>query len=372
MAVPRVFLSSTCYDLGAIRDSLRSFIESVGFDPCLSDRGDVFYHPDLHTHDSCLSEIGNCHLFVLIIGGRFGGSYVADLSKSIVNAEFSAARELNVPVFTFVKRDVLEDHRLYQRNKASKILDQIEFPSLEKQDLAKRIFQFIDDVRLSRTNNGFFPFEYSRDIETLLKKQWAGMMFDFLQRRQLAEQYEGQNKLLSSLTATTGQLEDLVKRLYRRADGAQAEAVIENVELKSKAEQFFRDLFRYFGLPGFSRTPLDVLAALPPKDTWYEWLASTSDFKIVRDVKEKGTGRRQDILGHDATNTCFYVRGVDLNPSERKKIADFEELFSAFVRLDQSQKREVLAPYVIAEVGTGGDSTPNKRMQPTRGARPAG
>jgi hypothetical protein len=74
MAVPRVFISSTCYDLDAIRDSLRSFIESVGFDPCLSDRGDVFYHPDLHTHDSCINEIGNCHLFVLLIGGRFGGT----------------------------------------------------------------------------------------------------------------------------------------------------------------------------------------------------------------------------------------------------------------------------------------------------------
>ena len=74
----------------------------------------MFYHPDLHTHDSCINEIGNCHLFVLLIGGRFGGTYVTDPAKSIVNAEFTAARERNVPVFTFVRRDVLDDHRLYQ------------------------------------------------------------------------------------------------------------------------------------------------------------------------------------------------------------------------------------------------------------------
>jgi hypothetical protein len=49
MAIPRVFLSSTCYDLATVRDSLGNFIESIGFEPCLSDRGDVFYHPDLHT-----------------------------------------------------------------------------------------------------------------------------------------------------------------------------------------------------------------------------------------------------------------------------------------------------------------------------------
>lgn len=83
MAAPRVFLSSTCYDMAEVRDSLKSFIESYGFEPCLSDYGDVFYHPDLHTHESCINEISNCQLLILLIGGRFGGSYVADTSKSI-------------------------------------------------------------------------------------------------------------------------------------------------------------------------------------------------------------------------------------------------------------------------------------------------
>lgn len=73
MANPRVFVSSTCYDLGEVRDSLYSFIKSYNFDPVLSERGDVFYHPELHTHDSCIKEIENCQIFVLIIGGRFGG-----------------------------------------------------------------------------------------------------------------------------------------------------------------------------------------------------------------------------------------------------------------------------------------------------------
>ena len=54
----------------------------------LHDRGDVFYHPDIHTHDSCLNEIGN-QLFILIIGGRFGGKYVADPDKSIVKADLA-------------------------------------------------------------------------------------------------------------------------------------------------------------------------------------------------------------------------------------------------------------------------------------------
>ena len=88
MATPKVFVSSTCFDLGEIREQLARFINSYGFDPILSDHGDVFYKPDCHTHDSCIHEVSNCQLFILIIGGRFGGEYVYDNSKSITNAAY--------------------------------------------------------------------------------------------------------------------------------------------------------------------------------------------------------------------------------------------------------------------------------------------
>ena len=100
MAIPRVFISSTCYDLSEVRDTLVTFIQSFGFEDTLSERGDVFYHPDLHTDKACMREISNCHLLILIIGGRFGGTYITDTSKSIVNAEYEAARQLKIPVFT--------------------------------------------------------------------------------------------------------------------------------------------------------------------------------------------------------------------------------------------------------------------------------
>ncbi len=92
MARPRVFVSSTCFDLYEVRDSLKAFIQSYGFEPILSERGDVYYNPDLHTHDSCLIEVLNCQLFILIIGGRFGGESKIDPEKSIVNMEFDTAK----------------------------------------------------------------------------------------------------------------------------------------------------------------------------------------------------------------------------------------------------------------------------------------
>ena len=43
MAVPRVFISSTCYDLQEIRFQLRRFIQDIGYEPVMSEFGDIFY-----------------------------------------------------------------------------------------------------------------------------------------------------------------------------------------------------------------------------------------------------------------------------------------------------------------------------------------
>ena len=45
MAIPRVFISSTCYDLKYIRENLRFFIKTIGYDPILSEEGGIFYDP---------------------------------------------------------------------------------------------------------------------------------------------------------------------------------------------------------------------------------------------------------------------------------------------------------------------------------------
>jgi Domain of unknown function (DUF4062) len=196
MAEPRVFISSTCYDLSEVRDHLDSFIVAYGFAPCLSDKGDVFYHPHLHTHESCIKEVGNCQILILVIGGRFGGKYVYDPEHSVVNAEYDAAVKSGLPVFAFIKDDVLADHRLYTQNKEKiDAFKGIVFPSIDKQEYALRIFRFIDEVRFASINNGYFGFRFARDIEEILRKQWAGLFFESLTQRKEA------NKVKDSLQA---------------------------------------------------------------------------------------------------------------------------------------------------------------------------
>ena len=161
MAKLRVFVSSTCYDLDILRSELRPFIAGMGYEPVMSDYADVLYDPRAHTHDSCLKEVPSCDMVVLIIGSRFGGQAVptafanidfAALDKlstkssvleakeklSITQLEVLKAVEQSIPVYAFVDEKVLHDHHVYERNKDKKeIIEQIEFPSIQKKDTAR-------------------------------------------------------------------------------------------------------------------------------------------------------------------------------------------------------------------------------------------
>ncbi|MFA0708939.1 DUF4062 domain-containing protein [Vibrio sp. 10N.222.48.A3] len=106
MAIPKVFVSSTCYDLQEERAQLERFITNYGFHPILSEYSGVYYDVDAHTHESCVNEVAHCDMFVLIISGRYGGKFKNGNGESITQAEYNKARELGLPIFTFVKADV--------------------------------------------------------------------------------------------------------------------------------------------------------------------------------------------------------------------------------------------------------------------------
>lgn len=181
MATPRVFVSSTCYDLKYIRENLKYFVRNLGYEPVLSEDGNVFFDPAQHTHDSCLTEVPNCQIFVLIIGGRFGGQFNGR-QTSITNEEYREAVRRKIPIFALVEQGVYSDHLVYVKNKGNKSIDasKLIYPSIEKN--ATNIFDFIDEVRLQVSNNALVPFRNFSDIESYLRQQWAGMMFSFLLR----------------------------------------------------------------------------------------------------------------------------------------------------------------------------------------------
>lgn len=180
MAMPRVFVSSTCYDLKYIRENLKYFIRRLGYEPVLSEEGSVFFDPTLHTQDACLAEVPNCQMFVLIIGGRHGSSFKS-AGHSITNAEYKKATELRIPVFALVEQAVHNDSFVYAQNKDNKGIDasRIRYPSVD----SIQIFNFIDEVKTQAVNNAIVPFRDFSDIESYLLQQWAAMMSAFLNRQ---------------------------------------------------------------------------------------------------------------------------------------------------------------------------------------------
>ena len=165
MASLKVFVSSTCYDLGVIRSNLRNFISGLGYTPIMSDYSDVLYDPRHHTHSNCIQEVNNCDILILIIGKRFGGTAIPkaldqisietvkslstrneifkeNAKLSITQLEVIKAIELGIPIFTFVDSRVYSDHLVYESNKD--IHSTIKFPSIEKEGTALYIFEFIN------------------------------------------------------------------------------------------------------------------------------------------------------------------------------------------------------------------------------------
>ena len=63
MAIPRIFISATCYDLQEIRFQLRRFIQEVGCDPVMSEFGDIFYDLNAFRSEEHTSELQS-HSFI--------------------------------------------------------------------------------------------------------------------------------------------------------------------------------------------------------------------------------------------------------------------------------------------------------------------
>lgn len=257
MPSPKVFVSSTCYDLGMAREQLRSFLLRLGYDPILSEYSDVLYDPRTHTHTSCIQEVPNADMVVVLIGSRFGGRIVPEALSSVdleslVNASFDVtvlsdpeklsitqlevlkAIDASVPVFAFVDEKVMHDHFVYQKNK--ELVDKIKFPSIDKPESARYIFEFINFLHHRSKGNSVIAFGKIEDIETHLKKQW-GALFQKL----LKEQREQSNEVRKIFTISE-QIEDLKTALISTIGNAQSREVARGVIKYRRLSDFLSGL----------------------------------------------------------------------------------------------------------------------------------
>ena len=101
MSKTRIFVSSTCYDLSAVREDLRAHLVALGHEPLLSEYPSFPIDPDDTTVGNCKRNVQqNTDILLLIVGGC-RGSLDSATGKSVTNIEYDAARQQGIPCFVF-------------------------------------------------------------------------------------------------------------------------------------------------------------------------------------------------------------------------------------------------------------------------------
>ncbi len=209
MAKPRVFISSTYYDLKHIRSSIDNFIYQLGYESVLSEKGNIPYTPDKPLDQSCYREVKNTDIFVLIIGGRYGSEKSGDQSTglktfydnydSITKQEYQSARENNIPIYILIEKSAYSDFETFTQNKSNK---DIKYPHVD----SVNIFYLIEHILAQPRNNPIYQFDRFNEIEGWLKEQWAGHFKVLLNSSANQQQ-------ISSLSAQVTELSEINKTL---------------------------------------------------------------------------------------------------------------------------------------------------------------
>ena len=175
MARPRVFISSTFYDLRQIRVELDKFIESLGYEPVRNEEGDIPYGKEDALQSYCYKEIENVDILVSIIGSRYGSVATTEKSQeySISQMELKTALAENKQVFVFIDKNVATEYETYSLNKGN---SDIKYKYVDNPN----IYKFIEEIKSLPNNNNIKEFETADDITSYLKEQFAGLFKQFI------------------------------------------------------------------------------------------------------------------------------------------------------------------------------------------------
>jgi hypothetical protein len=171
---PNIFVSSTIHDLQHLRDAIRDTILELGYNPVMTDYGDVGYLPSVNVEDSCYLSVGECQITVLIIGKRYGSR--SPNGSSVTQNEFQTSKRQKVPVISLIDDEVLKFKRVFDANPQSSLTT---FPGM---DDPTATFSFIAEIAQSSVNNGFIPFTNVSDPRIKLKHQLAHLFGDLLRK----------------------------------------------------------------------------------------------------------------------------------------------------------------------------------------------
>lgn len=216
MPRPRIFVSSTYYDLKYIRNDLEIFIDSYGFEPILFERGEITYDYQKPLDVSCYKEVKSSQMLILIIGGRYGSASSKTIPKeeedsffewynSITKEEYLTAIREEIPTYIFIEKHVHDEYYTYLRNKNNPDVKYAHVDNIN-------IFRFIEEIHKQFSNNIVCEFEKFDDIKNWLKNQWAGLFYEYLTSKKQMSDITSLSEKISDL----GDLSDTLKNYLEK------------------------------------------------------------------------------------------------------------------------------------------------------------
>ncbi|MBD5551558.1 MAG: DUF4062 domain-containing protein [Lachnospiraceae bacterium] len=180
---PRIFISSTFYDLKYIREDLANFVRSYGYEPVLFEDGDIGYTPGKPLDSSCYESMRNSDMVILIIGGEYGSAASGEKKDefteymSVTRKEFRTAVESGIPIFVMIDKKVMAEYGVYEANynDIEKENRMMTFPTTKNIN----VFRFIREIK-GIVTLPIQEFERSADIKGFISKQWADMFKNYL------------------------------------------------------------------------------------------------------------------------------------------------------------------------------------------------
>jgi len=271
MVRPRVFVSSTYYDLKHIRNYIEAFLENMGFDAVLFERGDIPFSPDVSVDESCYEEISNCHILILIIGGRYGSPTTEDSKKietksldsynSVTKEEFDTALKNKIPVFILIEKNVDIEYKTYKKNRAN---ESIKYAHVDHIN----IFKLLDEIQAKQKSLFIQPFENFDDISDYLREQFAGLFADFLLKRKKEMEFKDLEERIIELKEVTEALKQYTESIMKEIKPENYVQIIDSEQKRiesNNAMRFVEEGFIKFILRDSSKTqikePVEIFRA---------------------------------------------------------------------------------------------------------------
>jgi hypothetical protein len=178
----KVFISSTVYDFQDLRSALKYWLTEMGYEVYMSECNDFPRNAGENSYQTCLSTIKKCDWFILLIGNRFGGTFLdpdTNQQISITQGEYRIAYRLFVEgkvkkIITFVRKNIWiakEERNSISKGTGNKdVIQLIRTAPSPNADMPLEIFAFIDEVRrakeMAQANAGSIPYPKGNWVNT--------------------------------------------------------------------------------------------------------------------------------------------------------------------------------------------------------------